>query len=482
MRPLHILLTGATGYIGRRLKYALSADRNVKLRLLVRHPESLSKQLSPDVEVVRGSTFEPEALEAAMKGIDVAYYLIHSLGHDDYAQRDRQSAINFRDAAIAAGVKKIIYLGGLGVKNALTSEHLSSRIETGELLSARPDAIDVLWFRAGVIIGSGSASFEIIRNLIEKLPLMITPRWVRTMAQPIGVDDVLAYLNAAREPDISGTVMIDIGAEPLCYQNMMRQCAEVMGLRRLIVPVPFLSIGLSSYWLNLFTPVPFGVAASLIEGLRSEVVVQNDHARRLFPDIRPVPFKAAVAKALEDVENNQIISRWSDQGGGVWEEDHGNSIANAVFMDRRIASLEGMNAGSVFESFCAIGGESGWFGYDWLWSLRGLFDKMLGGVGLNRGRRHPEELRIGDSLDFWKVVDIRPNERLLLFAQMKVPGKAYLEFRINDGTLVQSAYFLPKGVSGRLYWLMLVPMHALVFGAMIRGVMKRARLKAASAS
>ncbi len=482
MRPLNILLTGATGYIGRRLKQILSADPEVHLRLLVRHPESLSKQISASVAVVRGSTFEPDALKKAMEGIDVAYYLIHSLGHDDYQQRDRQSAINFRDAAIAAGVRKIVYLGGLGVKNALTSEHLASRIETGELLSARPEDIDVLWFRAGVIIGSGSASFEIIRNLIEKLPIMITPRWVRTMAQPIGVDDVLAYLDAARNPTIAGSSIIDIGAEKLCYQNMMLQCAEVMGLRRFIIPVPFLSIGLSSYWLNLFTPVPYGVAASLIEGLRSEVVVQNDHARQLFPDINPASFKAAVAKAVEDVENNQIISRWSDQGGGVWEEDHGSSIADAVFVERREISLGEVSPDAVFKSFCAIGGEGGWFGYDWLWVLRGFLDKMLGGAGLNRGRRHQHHLRIGDSLDFWKVVDVRQGERLLLFAQMKVPGKAYLEFRIDGEKLVQSAYFLPKGLWGRLYWYMLVPLHALVFGDMIRSVMQRAQIESARAS
>jgi uncharacterized protein YbjT (DUF2867 family) len=467
-----ILLTGATGYIGRRLKLHLLEDTNVALRLLVRHPDALGSSVRARAGIVKGSTFEPEALAQAMEGIDVAYYLIHSLGSGDFAQKDRTSAVNFRDAAIRAGVKKIVYLGGLGVKEAGTSEHLLSRIETGELLSARPEKIDVLWFRAGVIIGSGSASFEIIRNLIQKLPVMITPKWVGTRAQPIGVDDVVAYLNAARTPAIAGSHTVDIGAEVLSYREMMRQCAEVMGLKRLILPVPFLSVTLSSYWLNLFTPVPYAVARSLIEGLGSEVVVQNDNAARLFPGIRPVPFKRAVAKALNEAEENQVISRWSDRGGDVWETDHGRSIADAVFVDRKTLPLENRTAEAVFKSVCSIGGKNGWFAYDPLWKLRGLFDKLAGGAGLNRGRRSQSDLRVGDSLDFWKVVDVVPDERLLLYAQMKLPGKAWLEFRIDGDRLVQSAYFIPKGLWGRLYWYALIPLHALVFRNMIRSVLE----------
>ena len=469
-----VLLTGATGYIGRRLKYRLLDDPDVKLRLLVRHPESVGGSIRDRVEIAKGSTFEPEALSEAMKDVDVAYYLIHSLGSGDFAEKDRISAANFRKAAAEAGIKKIIYLGGLGIKDEHTSEHLLSRIETGEILSENPDKIDVVWFRAGVIIGSGSASFEIIRHLLQKLPVMITPKWVRTLAQPIGVDDVIAYLDAARHPEITGSHIVDIGAEQLCYQTMMRECADVMGLTRFIIPVPFLSIGLSSYWLNLFTPVPFGVARSLIEGLSSEVVVQNDNAGKLFPDIRPVPFKTAVAQALKEAEENQVISRWSDRGGDVWETDHQNPIADAVFMDRQEISLENIRSESVFRSICSIGGTNGWFGFDWLWEIRGLLDKMFGGVGLNRGRRLHDELRIGDSLDFWKVVDVKANERLLLYAQMIVPGKAWLEFKIHNGRLIQSAYFIPKGVLGRFYWYSLVPLHYVVFRDMIRAIMSRA--------
>jgi uncharacterized protein YbjT (DUF2867 family) len=469
-----ILLTGSTGYIGRRLKQQLLKDENVRLSLLVRHPDSLGHGVRERADIFVGSTFDTEVLARAMQGVQIAYYLVHSLGSDDFAERDRLSAKNFRDAAIRAGVEKIIYLGGLGVVNEETSEHLLSRIETGKILSEHPGKIDVVWFRAGVIIGSGSASFEIIRHLIQKLPVMITPQWVRTRAQPIGVDDVIGYLDRAREAGVKGSHMVDIGSEILCYQDMMLQCAEVMGLKRLIIPVPLLSIGLSSYWLNLFTPVPFSVANSLVKGLRSEVVVQNDNAKRLFGDIRPVSFKESVRKALREAEENQIISRWSDSGSDVWETDHKNSIADAVFVDRQTLSFDDLSEERVFQSCISIGGENGWFDYGWLWKIRGVIDKMSGGAGLNRGRRSQTELRIGDSLDFWKVVDIKTNERLLLYAQMRLPGKAWLEFKINDGTLVQSAYFLPKGVLGRLYWFILTPLHYLVFRNMIKSIVKSA--------
>ncbi len=470
-----ILLTGSTGYIGRRLKHQLLKDDNLKLKLLVRHANSLADNIRKDTEVFEGSTFDQNVLEEAMKDVDVAYYLIHSLGHDNYAELDRKSAKNFREAAIKAGVKKIIYLGGLGVINEDTSEHLRSRIETGEVLSERPEEIDVIWFRAGVIIGSGSASFEIIRNLIQKLPIMITPKWVRTKAQPIGVEDVIDYLEHAKEDTLTGSHTIDIGSEELCYQEMMVQCAEVMGLKRFIIPVPFLSVGLSSYWLNIFTPVPFSVAASLIKGVRCEVIVQNDNAKKLLSDIHPSSFKQSIANALLEAEENQVISRWSDGGHDVWEMDHKNSIDKAVFIDRQILPLENLSASDVHRSYIGIGGKNGWFSYDWLWEIRGLVDKLAGGVGLNRGRRSQDDLRIGDSLDFWKVIDVQHNERLLLYAQMRVPGKAWLEFKIHDGMLIQSAYFLPKGVLGRLYWYALVPIHYLVFRDMIRSVLKKAQ-------
>ena len=472
---MKILLTGATGYIGRRLKQELLKDENVELRVLVRNKDVLEHLPKGTLEIIEGSTFDTKTLDEAMAGVDVAYYLIHSLAQKNYQDLDKQSAANFRDAAIKAGVKKIIYLGGLGVVDENISKHLLSRIETGKILSEYPDKIDVIWFRAGVIIGSGSASFEIIRNLIQKLPILITPKWVSVRAQPIGVNDVIKYLYSTKDIALNGTHMVDIGSEILSYGEMMRQSAEVMELKRFIIPVPFLTIGLSSYWLNLFTPVPFQVARSLIEGLKSEVVIQNENAKKLFAQIEPISFKKAVEQALYEAEQNQVISRWSDSGADVWKIDHQGSIAEAVFVDEKIIHISEDEKQAIFESFCSIGGENGWFHYDWLWELRGFIDKLFGGVGLNRGRRSQTTLRKGDSLDFWKVVDIVDGKRLLLFAQMKVPGKAWLEFLITNDQLIQRAYFLPSGVLGRLYWYSLLVLHYFVFHDMINSIYNKAK-------
>ena len=308
------------------------------------------------------------------------------------------------DEAIKKGVKRIIYLGGLGVKEH-ASEHLLSRIETGEILSSKPDQIATVWIRAGVIIGSGSSSFEIIRHLTEKLPVMVTPKWVKTLAQPIGVDDVISYLNASKDLVIKGNLVVDIGSEKMTYKEMMLGCASALGLRRWIFPLPVLTINLSSYWLNFFTPVPYTVAHSLIEGLSSEVVIQNDHAQQYFPHIHPIGFEAAVRKSIQEMEENQVFSRWSDAGGGqdMWERQHKDDPSSAVLMDRQSMSLDSIPKESVYRTFCSIGGKEGWFGYDWLWEIRGWMDKMLGGAGLNRGRRDSTHLRIGESVDFWRV-------------------------------------------------------------------------------
>lgn len=469
---MHILLTGADGYIGRRLKRVLMSQESVSLRLMVRNRASLSSEIRSEIEIVQADVLKKETLDAALEGIDVAYYLIHGLARPNYQELDRQSAQNFLDAAIRNGVKTIIYLGGLGEKSS-ASEHLLSRIETGEILSSRPDAVRCLWFRAGVIIGSGSASFEIIRNLVQKLPVMITPRWVKSRITPIGVDDVIGYLDDAKTLSGSKNEMIDIGSEAMSYGELMLRTASAMGLRRWLIPVPLLTPKLSSYWLTLFTPVPYSVASSLIEGLKSEVVMSNNRAAELF-NRHPITLEASVAKAIEEIRTHQIISRWSDSGGGVWEVDHARDIATAVFTDRRILPLGDKSAEAVFKSFCAIGGSNGWFGYDWLWKVRGGIDKLLGGAGINRGRRDSETLRIGDSLDFWKVVDLVENERLLLYAQMKLPGSAWLEFKIHQGNLIQSAYFYPDGVSGRLYWYALIPLHHLIFANMAKKILQRA--------
>ncbi|CAM3555141.1 SDR family oxidoreductase [Arcobacter aquimarinus] len=470
---MKVLLTGSTGYIGRRLKQILLNDENIELKLLVRNKKSVTT-LDKNVTIIQGDTFDKESLKEALKDVEVAYYLIHSLSNENYKDLDKISAQNFLDVANECGVKRIIYLGGLGVKNENTSEHLLSRIETGEILSSNKN-VQTIWFRAGVIIGSGSASFEIIRNLTEKLPIMTTPKWVNTKAQPIAVSDVLSYLHNGLYLNEKENLIVDIGSEQLSYKNMMLKTAKVLGLKRYLITLPFMSINLSSYWLNLFTPVPFTVAKALIEGLKSEVIIQNDHAKKYFPNITPISYEEAVKNAINEIEENQVISRWNDKGDGVWEKNAQNEISKAVFIDRKEVDISHIDASKVYQSFISIGGENGWFDFDFLWELRGIIDKLIGGVGLKRGRRSQCDLRISDCLDFWKVVDLQKDERLLLYAQMKVPGEAWLEFKIKDNKLIQSAYFYPKGVLGRLYWYALVPLHYFVFNNMIKSIIKKAK-------
>ncbi|CAM3833542.1 SDR family oxidoreductase [Arcobacter cloacae] len=470
---MKVLLTGSTGYIGRRLKQILLNDENIELKLLVRNKKSVTT-LDKNVTIIQGDTFDKESLKEALKDVEVAYYLIHSLSNENYKDLDKISAQNFLDVANECGVKRIIYLGGLGVKNENTSEHLLSRIETGEILSSNKN-VQTIWFRAGVIIGSGSASFEIIRNLTEKLPIMTTPKWVDTKAQPIAVSDVLSYLHNGLYLEKKENLIVDIGSEQLSYKNMMLKTAKVLGLKRYLITLPFMSINLSSYWLNLFTPVPFTVAKALIEGLKSEVIIQNDHAKKYFPNITPISYEEAVKNAIKEIEENQVISRWNDKGDGVWEKNAQNEISKAVFIDRKEVDISNLEASKVYQSFISIGGENGWFDFDFLWELRGIIDKLIGGVGLKRGRRSQCDLRISDCLDFWKVVDLQKDERLLLYAQMKVPGEAWLEFKIKDNKLIQSAYFYPKGVLGRLYWYTLVPLHYFVFNNMIKSIIKKAK-------
>ncbi len=471
---MKVLLTGSTGYIGRRLKQQLLKNNTIDLRLFVRNKNSISSEVLQKVEVFEGDTFDTRSLEKALSGVDVAYYLIHSLNRDNYKELDKKSAQNFVDIASQCGVKKIIYLGGLGVKDEYTSEHLLSRLETGEILSSNSN-VQTIWIRAGVIIGSGSASFEIIRNLAEKLPVMLTPKWVETKAQPIAVEDVIQYLESSLFLEQKKNLTIDIGAEQLSYRQMMLKTASVLGLQRYIIKVPFMSISVSSYWLNLFTPVPFSVAKALIEGLKSEVVKQNDNAKIYFPHIKPISYEEAVKKATQEIKENQVISRWNDNSGEIWDRDHKKQINDAVFVDRKEGNISGIEPSKVYNSFISIGGENGWFDFDFLWEIRGIVDKMLGGVGLKRGRRSQCDLRTGDCLDFWKVIDIQKEKRLLLYAQMKLPGEGWLEFKIENDKLIQSAYFYPRGLWGRVYWYTLVPLHYFVFTNMLHNIIKKSK-------
>lgn len=471
---MKILLTGANGYIGRRVKNILKTNPNIKLKLFVRNKQSISKEILETCEIIEGDTFNLDALQEALKDVDVAYYLIHSLNNENYKELDKISAQNFIQTAEQCGVKRVIYLGGLGVKDENTSEHLLSRLETGEILSSS-SKVQTIWIRAGVIIGSGSASFEIIRNLVEKLPIMITPKWVDTYAQPIAVGDVINYLIASITLEYDKNVIVDIGTTKMKYKDLMLQTAVALNLKRYLFPVPFMSITISSHWLNLFTPVPFTVAKALIEGLKSEVTMQNDNAKKYFPQIKPLNYIESVKKAVKEIEQNQVISRWSDADGSSWDKIHRKQISDAIFVDRVEADISSYDEAKVFNAVKSIGGENGWFDYSYLWRLRGFIDKIIGGVGLSRGRRDNCDLRLGECLDFWRVEDIKENERLLLFAQMKVPGEAWLEFKIQDNKLIQSAYFYPRGILGRLYWYSMLPMHYFIFKNMIKGILKNSK-------
>jgi uncharacterized protein YbjT (DUF2867 family) len=471
-----ILITGSTGYIGRRLKNRLLDHPEYVLRLFVRNARKVRESVKKSVEIVEGDTFNKEALAQALENIDVAFYLIHSMGADkDFKNLDRISAENFRDACIQAEVKKIIYLGGLGVKET-ASKHLLSRIETGEILSSRPDKINTIWIRAGVIIGSGSASFEIIRNLIQKLPIMITPKWVKTRTQPVAVGDVLSYLEKAITLENSGNVVVDIGAEIMGFREMMLGAGQAMGLKRFIIPVPFLTPRLSSYWLVFLTSVPYKVAAALIDGLKSETIQQNDNAERFFQDIKPMSYLQSVKKAIEEIEKDQVVSRWCDSSAGeacdvIYQDDP----SSAIIRDRRVVSCKGITPEKIYKSILSIGGEKGWFTYHFLWRIRGAMDKAVGGYGLSRSRRDARELRIGDALDFWKVADLKVNKRVLLVAQMKLPGKAWLEFSIESDQLVQTAHYYPNGLLGRMYWYITLPFHNLVFQDLAEKIVEQAK-------
>lgn len=471
-----LLITGATGYIGRRLTQRLLERTSCNVRLFVRNRRKVQAAIADKVEIYEGTTFSPASMEKALEGVHTAYYLIHSMGAEkDFSSLDAESAENFRNACIKSGVKRIIYLGGLGNKTSASS-HLMSRIETGEILSAQPNRIQTIWFRAGVIVGSGSASFEIIRNLCQKLPIMLTPLWVRTKTEAIGIEDVLSYLHQAVDLACDQDFVVDIGSGQITFQEMMSQASEVMGLRRALIPVPVLSPRLSSYWLLLFTPVPYKIASALVEGLKSETIKENDHAATLFPSIRPASYKDSVAHAVSELEQNQILSRWCDSSAsGTCDIRDFDDPAGAVLRDVRVVSFpQNTRADQVFEQVCALGGRNGWFRYNFLWRLRGLLDKLFGGYGLSRGRRDSRELRIGDALDFWKVVDIRPQKRLLLYAQMKVPGQAWLEFDIQPGHLVQTAHFIPRGLLGRIYWYSVLPIHYLVFSNLAQTLVSHA--------
>jgi uncharacterized protein YbjT (DUF2867 family) len=470
--PPHILLTGATGYVGGRLLASLQ-QKGRRVRCLARRPEVLRTRAGATTEVVAGDVLDRSSLDAALHGIDVAYYLVHSMGSSgSFEEADRAAARNFGDAARAAGVGRIIYLGGLGSEETELSPHLRSRQEVGEIL--RASGVPVLEFRASIIIGSGSLSFEMIRSLVERLPVMITPKWVKVPAQPIAIEDVLEYLVGALALPATSSREYEIGgADQVSYADIMRTYARLRGLRLRMIPVPVLTPFLSSLWLGLVTPLYARIGRKLIESIVHPTVVRDDSALRVFP-VRPMGVEEAVRRALASEEQQFASTRWSDALSSSGQTPSWGGVRfGSRLVDSRVVTVAASPA-AAFHPIEGIGGEHGWYAWNWLWRLRGFLDLLAGGVGMRRGRPLPAALRVGDTVDFWRVETIEPGRRLRLAAEMKLPGRAWLEFEVTgtdaSSTIRQTAIFDPVGAMGRAYWYALYPLHQLVFGGMLRGI------------
>ena len=481
-KPL-VLLTGATGYIGGRLLSNLRQRSDLRIRCLARRPEHLANQIGEDVEVVQADLLKPETLDNALAGVRSAYYFVHSMGTDkDFEDLDRQAAENFVAAADKAGVKRIIYLGGLGDEDQKLSKHLRSRQETGDVL--RTSRAKVIEFRAGIVIGSGSLSFELIRALVERLPIMICPKWVRVKTQPIAVEDILAYLEQALTVDIEQSEIFEIGGPDQCsYGDIMQEYARQRGLRRWMIPVPVLTPRLSSLWLGLVTPVYARIGRKLVDSLKSPTVVTNTKALEIFP-VEPRGLQEAIARALVNEDRRFAETRWSDalSSGGPLPSWGGQRFLSRV-VDSRVIEVNA-DPEAAMTPIRSIGGERGWYYGNWLWGLRGFLDLLVGGVGTRRGRRDPETLHVGDTVDFWRVEQFERNQRLRLKAEMKLPGRAWLEFEVNPiqtedprqprSSIRQTAMFDPVGLFGLCYWYSLYIVHQFVFAGMLRNIGKQA--------
>ena len=472
-----ILLTGATGYVGGRLLKALTAQ-DERVRCLVRRPEALEDRVTAGTEVVRGDVLDPPSLERALAGVRTAYYLVHSLGiGSDFESVEEESARNFARAAKAAEVRRIVYLGGLcDERQASLSAHLRSRCRVGEVL--REDGVQTIEFRASVVVGSGSLSFELIRALVQRLPVMVTPRWVSVQAQPIAISDVIEYLISALDLDLEDHRTYEIGgSDRMSYGDLMREYARIRGLRRWMIAVPVLTPRLSSLWLNLVTPVYARIGRKLIDSMTSPSVVRDDSALRDF-NIQPMGVREAVEQALRNEDQEFAETHWADAISSVgpvrgWG---GVSFGNRIVDAREVTTTA--RAEEAFAPIQRIGGDAGWYYGNWLWRLRGLLDRILGGVGMGRGRRDSESLRVGDVVDCWRVESYDPPRRLTLAAEMKLPGRAWLQFEVEpegDGSRIrQTALYDPVGLSGLLYWYLLHPVHELVFAGMLRNIARAA--------
>ncbi len=481
VRPV-IALTGSTGYVGGRL-VPLLLEAGYSVRCIAREPRKLDGRHwrnHPNASVVRSDLSDQETLTPLLAGCDAAFFLVHSMESSGkgYVERDRKLAEIFAQSASRAGLAKIVYLGGLGELGPGLSEHLSSRREVEKILGST--GIPVTVFRAAMIIGSGSASFEILRYLVERLPIMITPSWVKTESQPVAIEDVLHWLvRCLSVPATSGKTLEIGGPDVLPYRELMRIMAEELGLpRRIVIALPLLTPRLSSGWISIVTPVSYRIARPLAEGLRNRVVVTNDEVQRLMPH-KAIGVREAIRHALESVRAKDVATRWSVAGPIPGDPDW---AGGAVFTDER-SILVLADAESVFQAVARIGGGHGWYAGDMLWRIRGWMDTLVGGPGLRRGRRDPDRVEFGETLDFWRVIGLERNRSLSLLAEMKLPGIATLNFALAPAevqgatTLSMTARFRPKGIFGVLYWYSVLPLHNVVFGGMLKGIKRIAEDK-----
>lgn len=463
-------MTGATGYVGGRLLEQL-LDHDVELRVLVRDADrARSRSWSDRVEIAEGNLLDRGSLSRALEGVDVAYYLVHSMcAGDDFAEVDRRAAQNF--VAVGGHLRQVVYLGGIAPDESTDrdhSDHLSSRNEVGEILRA---GLPTTELRAGPIIGGGSASFEMVRYLTERLPAMIAPRWILNEVRPVAIRDALSYLVAALGRD-DALGIIDIGTDPLTFKEMMEGYAEIRGLPRIIVPVPVLAPKLAALWVGLVTPIPNCLAVPLVEGVVQPVLGDVSRSRTLFPEIEPIPYREAVSRALARTEAGEVVTRWSVAGGGR-DREVGLVDREGIVRDVRTRLVDAAPH-QLFRAFTSLGGARGWRVWSWAWEIRGALDQLVGGPGLRRGRRDPEVLYPGEALDFWRVEEYRPDSLLRLRAEMKVPGRAWLQFEAipeASGTrLVQTAFFAPTGFLGWLYWYGIYPFHAVIFSDLVDAI------------
>ena len=467
-----VLLTGATGYVGGRLLKAL--ERNAcRVRCLARRPEFLQPKVGAATQVVAGDLLEAHGLVQALAGVETAYYLVHSMGSAGaFEAEDRRAAEHFGEAARIAGVKRIIYLGGLCGDEAGLSRHLRSRQEVGEVL--RQSGVPVLELRASIVLGSGSLSFELIRALVERLPLMITPKWVSVLCQPIAIEDLVGYLLEAAEIPLPASRVFEIGgADQVTYGDIMRAYARQRGIRLRMLPVPLLTPHLSSLWLGLVTPVYARVGRKLIDSIRHPTLVRDARALAAF-SVRPMGLEEAIRRAMDLEDQAFAVTRWSDalSSSGRLPSWGGVRFGTRLVDSRTIRVACPPTA--AFVPVERIGGETGYYAWNFLWRVRGFLDLMAGGVGLRRGRTDPEHLKVGDAVDFWRVERLEQAKTLRLAAEMKVPGRAWLEFEVTpDGsgsTIRQTAIFDPMGFWGQAYWYALFPIHQLVFAGMLRRI------------